>query len=199
MAGTAAATIHPLIVRISHWINAASVTVLFLSGWLIYNAHPILPFTFPSWLTLGGWLGGALLWHFAAMWLFVANLLVMTAYGLASGRWRRKLLPLSPRELRKDVGAVLAGRLGHDDPAHYNAIQKLFYLGVLASLTLATLSGLAIWKPVQLQTLTALFGGFQGARIAHFVAMAGIAGFLLVHVVMALLVPRSLRAMIAGR
>jgi thiosulfate reductase cytochrome b subunit len=193
------APIHPRFVRLTHWTNAAAILVLVPSGWLIYNAYPILPFSFPASLTLGGWLGGALQWHFAAMWLFMANLLAMLAYGIFSGRWRAKLWPISPAAAIADIKAALSFRLGHDDIRIYNAVQKILYLGVVLALVLVTLSGLAIWKPVQLWWLTALFGGFQGARIAHFLAMAGIVGFLIVHVLMALLVPKSLRAMLAGQ
>ena len=190
--------LHPLIVRLTHWLNAVAVIVMIGSGWQIYNASPILPFAFPAAITIGGWLGGALLWHFAAMWLVMGNLAIYLLYGLASGRLRRKLLPLSPRALVADLAAALKGRLAHDDLSRYNAVQRAFYLGVIAALVLVVLSGLAIWKPVQLQPLAALFGGFAGARIVHFLAMTAIVLFILVHVAMALLVPRSLRAMLRG-
>ena len=192
-------TIHPLIVRTTHWINAAAVLVMIASGWEIYNASPILPFRFPSALTLGGWLGGALLWHFAAMWVLALNFVVLVGYGLASGRYRRKLWPIRPREILADIRDALHGKLSHADPAHYNAVQKLLYAGVLGLIALVMISGLAIWKPVQFQVLTDLFGGFQGARLVHFLAMAGIVGFILVHVGMALLVPRTIKAMVRGR
>ncbi|MBV9217872.1 MAG: cytochrome b/b6 domain-containing protein, partial [Methylobacteriaceae bacterium] len=165
----------------------------------IYNAYPILPFRFPDGVTLGGWLGGALLWHFAAMWLLMANGLVLFAYGIGSGRYRRKLLPITPRAVIADALAALRGGLSHARLDDYNAVQKLLYLGVLCLLVVIVASGFAIWKPVQLAWLTSLFGGFQGARIVHFLAMAGIAGFIVIHVVMALLVPRSLVAMLRGR
>ena len=191
--------IHPLIVRLTHWLNAAAVVVMILSGWQIYNAYPLLPFRFPDGVTLGGWLGGALLWHFAAMWLLMANGLVLFAYGIASGRYRRKLLPITPRAVIADALAALRGGLSHARLDDYNAVQKLLYLGVLCLLVVIVASGFAIWKPVQLAWLTSLFGGFQGARIVHFLAMAGIASFIVIHVVMALLVPRSLVAMFRGR
>ena len=190
--------LHPLIVRLTHWLNAIAVIVMIGSGWQIYNASPILPFAFHAAVTIGGWLGGALLWHFAAMWLVMGNLAIYLLYGLASGRLRRKLLPLSPRALAADLVAALKGRLAHDDLSRYNAVQRAFYLGVIAALVLVVLSGLAIWKPVQLQPRAALFGGFAGARIVHFLAMTAIVLFILVHVAMALLVPRSLRAMLRG-
>ena len=191
--------IHPLYVRITHWINALAVLILIGSGWQIYNASPLFAFTFPGSLTLGGWLAGGLLWHFAAMWLLIANGLVYVVLGLATGRLRRQLLPIRPADVVRDVAAALAGRLSRDDLARYNAAQKALYAGVLLAGVVIVASGLAMWKPVQLQELAALLGGYEGARLVHFFAMAAIVLFLVVHVVMALLVPRSLRAMIRGR
>jgi len=191
--------VHPLPVRFFHWINAIAMIAMIGSGLEIYNASPILPFRFPEWITLGGWLGGALLWHFAAMWLLAANFLAWLAYGLASGRFRRKLLPIRPRELVSDLLSALQGHLAHGDLTRYNAVQKLLYIGALALIALAVISGLAIWKPVQLSGLTTLMGGFQGARLVHFLSMSGLVMFLAVHVAMALLVPRTIRAMIRGR
>ena len=191
--------IHPLYVRITHWINALAVLILIGSGWQIYNASPLFAFTFPGSVTLGGWLAGGLLWHFAAMWLLIANGLVYVVLGLATGRLRRQLLPIRPADVVRDVAAALAGRLSRDDLARYNAAQKALYAGVLLAGVIIVASGLAMWKPVQLQELAALLGGYEGARLVHFFAMAAIVLFLVVHVVMALLVPRSLRAMIRGR
>jgi thiosulfate reductase cytochrome b subunit len=190
--------IHPRIVRITHWINAVTIVIMIGSGLNIHNAYPILPFQFPGWLTIGEGLAGALLWHFAFMWVLVTNLLIMMSFGLASGRYRRKLLPIRPGEVIADIKAALSGDLGHADLSIYNAVQKLLYVGVIGAMLLVIVSGVAIWKPVQFQGLTALFGGFQGARLVHFLAMAAIAGFLLVHVAMALIVPASLRAMLRG-
>jgi thiosulfate reductase cytochrome b subunit len=193
------AAIHPAWVRITHWINALAMLVMIGSGWQIYNASPLFPFAFPPAFTLGGWLAGALLWHFAAMWLLAVNGLVYLALGLATGRFRRKLVPIRPGEILADARAALTGKLAHDDLSVYNAVQKLLYVGVILAGIVIILSGLAIWKPVQLQELTAVFGGYDAARYVHFFAMAAIVGFLVVHVVMALLVPKSLRAMITGR
>jgi thiosulfate reductase cytochrome b subunit len=193
------AVIHPLYIRTTHWVNALAVLILIGSGWQIYNASPLFGFTFPASITLGGWLAGGLLWHFAAMWLLIANGLVYVVLGLATGRFRRKLLPIRPAEVARDLGAALTGRLNRDDLARYNAVQKALYAGVLLAGIIIVASGFAIWKPVQLQELTALFGGYEGARLVHFFAMGAIVLFLLVHVVMAFLVPRSLRAMVRGR
>ncbi len=191
--------IHPRWVRITHWINALAMLVMIGSGWQIYNASPLFGFSFPKSITLGGWLAGALLWHFAAMWLLAVNGIVYVALGLMSGRFRRKLLPIRPRDVVADVKAALRFKLRHDDLTVYNSVQRLLYLGVILAGVVIVLSGLAIWKPVQLQELTALFGGYEAARYVHFFAMAAIVGFLVVHVVLAILVPKSLKAMITGR
>jgi thiosulfate reductase cytochrome b subunit len=191
--------IHPVWVRITHWVNALAMIVMILSGWQIYNASPLFNFIFPPSITLGGWLAGALLWHFAAMWLLAVNGLVYLAFGLATGRFARKFFPIRPREVLADTRAALAGKLSHDDLSVYNAVQKLLYVGVIVAGILIVLSGLAIWKPIQLQELTAVMGGYDAARYVHFVAMAVIVGFLVVHVALALIVPKSLRAMLRGR
>jgi thiosulfate reductase cytochrome b subunit len=197
-AGTAR-LIHPRWVRITHWINVVAMVVMIGSGWEIYNASPLFSFRFPRDITLGGWLAGALLWHFAAMWLLAVNGLVYLALGIATGRFRKKLVPIRPGDVIADAKAALTGRLSHDDLAVYNAVQKLLYFGVILAGIVIVMSGLSIWKPVQLQELTALFGGYDAARYVHFLAMAAIVGFLVVHVIMALIVPRSLRAMVTGR
>jgi thiosulfate reductase cytochrome b subunit len=198
-AAPARAVIHPVWVRVTHWINVVAMVVMIGSGWEIYNASPLFPFRFPRGITLGGWLAGALLWHFAAMWLLAVNGLIYLVLGILTGRFQRKLVPIRPGDVLSDAKAALTGKLNHDDLSVYNAVQKLLYLGVILAGIVIVLSGLAIWKPVQLQELTAVFGGYDAARYVHFFAMATIVGFLIVHVVMALLVPKSLRAMITGR
>jgi thiosulfate reductase cytochrome b subunit len=191
--------IHPRWVRITHWINVVAMVIMIGSGWEIYNASPLFPFTFPPTITIGGWLAGALLWHFAAMWLLVVNGIVYVTLGIVTGRFRRKLFPIRPSEVAADLKAALTFRLSHDDLSVYNAVQRLLYLGVILAGIVIVLSGLAIWKPVQLQELTALFGGYEAARYVHFFAMAAIVGFLAIHIVLAIVVPKSLRAMIMGR
>src|SRR5712691_8170440 len=124
-AAATSTVIHPAWVRITHWVNFVAMTVMILSGWEIYNASPLLPFAFPRAITLGGWLAGALLWHFAAMWLLAVNGLVYLALGLATGRFRRKLVPIRPGDLLADARAALSGKLAHDDLSVYNAVQKL--------------------------------------------------------------------------
>jgi thiosulfate reductase cytochrome b subunit len=199
MTAPATATIHPGWVRICHWINALAILVMIGSGWQIYNASPLFDFTFPRSITLGQWLGGALLWHFAAMWVLVINGIVYVTLGILTGRFRRKLLPIYPSEIVFDVKAAVTFKLAHDDLSHYNAVQKLLYTGVILCGVVIALSGLGIWKPVQFQELTTLFGGYDFARYVHFAAMAAIVGFLVVHVALALIVPKSIRAMIAGK
>ena len=191
--------IHPLWVRLTHWVNAVAMVVMIGSGWEIYNASPLFPFAFTPAITLGGWLAGALLWHFAAMWLLAVNGLIYVVLGVATGRFRRMLVPIRPREVLADTKAALARNLSYDDLSIYNAVQKLLYLGIILVSIVIVLSGLAIWKPVQLQELAAAFGGYTAARYVHFFAMAAIVAFLLIHVIMSFLVPKSLRAMIVGR
>ncbi|CAB3796203.1 cytochrome b/b6 domain-containing protein [Paraburkholderia fynbosensis] len=194
------ATIHPVWVRIIHWINAAAVIVMCLSGWQVYNASPIFKaIWFPASITLGGWLGGALLWHFAVMWILAANFVAYMVLGISTGRLRKKFFPIGIRAIASDLIAALRGKLSHDDLSGYNAVQKFAYLVVIADIALLVLSGLAIWKPVQLPILRTLMGGFDNARIVHFVAMGVLVGFFSIHVVMVALVPRSLLTMIRGR
>ena len=196
---TPSKAIQPVWVRILHWINAFAMVLMIMSGWQIYNASPLFSFSFSPSITLGGWLGGALLWHFAAMWILMVNGLIYLALGFATGRFRRKLLPITPSGVISDTKAALTGKLSHEDLTKYNYVQKLLYAGVIIVGVLIVLSGLSIWKPVQLQWLTALFGGYDAARYVHFFAMVAIVGFLVVHVALALIVPKSLRAMITGR
>ncbi|MGB9117464.1 cytochrome b/b6 domain-containing protein [Bradyrhizobium sp.] len=189
----------PAWVRTMHWINAVAIILMIMSGWQIYNASPLFSFTFSRSITLGGWLGGALLWHFAAMWLLMVNGLLYLIMGFATGRFKRKLLPITPGGVISDTRAALTGKLSHDDLTKYNQVQKLLYAGIIVVGILIVLSGLSIWKPVQLQWLTALFGGYDAARYVHFIGMSAIVAFLVVHVALAVLVPKSLRAMIIGR
>lgn len=191
--------VHPLIVRITHWVNAFAILIMVASGWRIYNASPLFDFRIPEALTLGGWLAGALQWHFAAMWLLALNGLLYLAYAIFSGHLRRKLLPLQPVAVVRDLGNALRGRLAHDDLTVYNAAQRAAYLGVIVIIAVLVLSGLVIWKPVQFYTLGSLMGDYEGARVVHFFAMAALIGFVLVHVIMVLLVPRTLPSMFTGR
>jgi thiosulfate reductase cytochrome b subunit len=192
--------IQPGWVRISHWLNALAAVVMMLSGWRIYNASPVFAgFRFPDATTLGGWLGGALQWHFAAMWLLFFNGLFYLAMNIATGRIARKFFPVAPGAVLRDLAAALKGHLSHADLGQYNAVQKLAYLFVMVLLLVLVLSGIAIWKPVQFPLLRELMGGYDFARVVHFCAMTLLAGFIVVHLVMVALVPRSLMTMIRGR
>jgi thiosulfate reductase cytochrome b subunit len=190
-------TIHPLVVRITHWINAVAMICMIASGWKIYNASPLFGFAFPNWMTLGGWLGGAIGWHLGALWVLVSNGLVYVAYGLISGHFRRNFLPLSPREILEQVRLALTFQL-HHQLGVYNAVQRLLYVGVLTAGVGAVVSGLAIWKPVQFQEIAALLGGYEGARLVHFVMMSGIVAFIIVHLALVAIVPKTLPPMITG-
>ncbi len=191
--------IHPLWMRITHWLNALAVVILVMSGWRIYDASPFFPFSIPAGITLGGWLGGALQWHFAAMWLLVFNGLFYLTLNIASGRLARKFFPLTPQGVLHDLLAALKGKLAHSDPRRYNHVQKLAYLFVMLDLIVLVLSGLVLWKSVQFPLLRELLGGYEFARRIHFCAMAAIVAFLVVHLVMVALVPRTLLTMIHGR
>jgi thiosulfate reductase cytochrome b subunit len=182
-----------------HWINALAMIIMIGSGWKIYNDEVLFGWLhFPDWITIGGEAQGALQWHFFAMWLLMLNGLCYLGYGLLTGRFRRKLLPIWPREVWSNVRDALRFRLSHDDITRYNAVQKLLYGGIILVIILQVLSGLAVWKPVQFSELAALFGSFQGSRLVHFLGMAAIVAFLVVHVVLALLVPKTIGAMITG-
>jgi thiosulfate reductase cytochrome b subunit len=204
-------TVHSPFVRVTHWLNAFAMIVMIGSGWRIYNNVPIFSWLiFPEWATLGGnpeityklnkdvGFSNALLWHFAGMWLFFINGAAALIHGLWSGRLQEKWLPVTLAALIRDMRQALAFKLAHEDIAVYNTVQKLLYIGVVAAALLMLISGLAIWKPVQFQTLTWIFYDFQGARLAHFVGMAAIAVFLLVHVALAIVVPKTIVAITRG-
>jgi thiosulfate reductase cytochrome b subunit len=191
--------IHPLWVRVTHWINAVAVVILVTSGWKIYDASPLFGFRFAKNITLGGWLGGAIQWHFAAMWLLFANGLVYLTCNVVSGRLWRKFFPLSPRAVLADVLAAVKGQLSHADLRHYNAVQRSAYLFVMFDSVLLVLSGLVLWKSVQFPILRELLGGYEAARRVHFLAMSALVVFAGVHLLMVALVPRTLLAMVLGR
>src|SRR6516165_5316912 len=184
--------IHPLVLRITHWLNAFAIVMMIGSGWQIYNASPLFGFTFP--ITIGQWLGAGIAWHLAMMWLLVGNGLVYLIWTASSGHWR-KLVPPGPKAIWRDMKLALTFCLSHETGA-YNAVQRLLYCGVLLAGLVVVLSGLAIWKPVQLWPLCDLFGGYFAARYVHFFAMSAIVAFLVVHLTLVALVPKVLPPMI---
>lgn len=196
---SASASTHPRWLRLTHWLNALAVLVMVTSGWRIYNASPLYDFSFPKGITLGGWLGGALQWHFAAMWFLAINGLIYLLVNITSGRLSRRFFPVSPKGVFRDVWLALRGRLGHADLSHYNQVQRLAYLFVMVDITLLVVSGLVLWKSVQFPLLRELLGGYDTARHVHFIAMALLMAFVAVHLVMVALVPKTLLAMLVGR
>jgi thiosulfate reductase cytochrome b subunit len=179
-----------------HWIGATAVICMILSGWAIYDASPSLPFSIPPWMTLGGWLAAGIAWHLSAMWVLFADGVAYLGYGVLSGHFRRDLRPVGPKAVLRDLAAALRFRLGHR-LGHYNAVQRLLYTGVIVVISLSILTGLAIWKPVQLGWLTALFGGYPLARHIHLAMMGLIVGFLVIHLILVALFPRTLVSMLA--
>jgi thiosulfate reductase cytochrome b subunit len=186
---------HPVAIRVMHWIGVYAMGCMIFSGWEIYNASPSLPFLFPAWTGLGGWLAGALAWHLSAMWLLFANGIAYLIYGFTSGHFRRDLKPPRPAEVTQDLSAALRFRLKHRI-GHYNAVQRVLYAGVITAVILQVLTGLAIWKPVQLGWLAGLFGGYPIARGIHLATMFSIVGFILLHVTLVAIYPRTLKSMI---
>jgi thiosulfate reductase cytochrome b subunit len=191
--------LHPWPLRIMHWVNAIVMLIMITSGWGIYDDDVIIRgFHFSSFWRLGDWAAWSLNWHFAGMWFLVINGLFYLTYGFVSGRFREKLLPIRLSEVVQTVVDTLHFKIAHDDITVYNAVQKLLYIIVIFAGIAQVVTGLAIWKPVQFSGLVSLLGGFQTARVLHFVGMAVIVGFLIVHVALALLVPKTLWAMVAG-
>jgi thiosulfate reductase cytochrome b subunit len=188
---------HPWPVRVMHWLGVYAMGCMIFSGLEIYNASPSLPFLFPGWAGLGGWLGGALAWHLSAMWLLFADGLAYLIYGFASGHFRRDLSPPQPVELARDLSAALRARLKHR-AGHYNAVQRLLYAGVILAIVLQVLTGLAIWKPVQFGWLAGLFGGYPVARGLHLAIMLGIVAFVVVHVALVAIHPSTLKSMVVS-
>lgn len=191
--------VHPLLVRLWHWLNAFAIIIMIMSGWRIYDASPVFRgFYFPPALTLGGWLGGGLQWHFAAMWLLMANGLIYVIYGFWSGHFARTFLPVSPRDVLRDLRKALKLDLPHEVGV-YNAVQRASYIGVICAILLTVLAGFAIWKPVQFHELAWLMGGYDNARVVHFFGMAAIVAFLVMHLVLVAIVPSTLWPMVSGR
>lgn len=204
---------HHWIVRLTHWVNVVAVAVMVGSGLRIFNAYPAFarrgetfccyPFAghpIPAWLTFGGWLGGARHWHFAMMWILALNGLLYVGFIYLHGEWR----DLVPRrgDLRDAIEMIkfyLFVRRRHPPQGKHNALQKTTYFAFPLLAALLILSGLAIWKPVQLAPLTTLLGGYVWARYWHFLAMTLLVALSLIHVFMVLTVdPYSLVSMVTG-
>jgi thiosulfate reductase cytochrome b subunit len=191
--------LHPLPLRVMHWINAITIFIMVGSGWKIYDDEPIWGWLqFADSITIGRWAQHGLQWHFFGMWIFVVNGLAYLTYGFVTGRYRRMLLPLRFKELIATIKDAMHFRLAHDDTTKYNAVQKLLYIGIICIGLLIVISGLTIWKPIQFSFLVDLFGSFQNARVVHFLCMSAIVGFVVIHVALALLVPKTIVAMVGG-
>lgn len=205
----------PWPIRVTHWLNAVLIVILAGSGLQILVAFPSLgargdPYSWypfhgvapPKVLTIGDWLAGARHWHFAFAWFFVANALVYAIYFFASGEWRQRLF-FPRRDARNAWQTVLHDlHLRKEAPPQdglYNGMQRLTYTGVLAIAPLLLLSGLAMYKPVQLSPLTALVGGYDVARAIHLLVLVSLALFTVVHVIQVLLHPRTFVDMTIGR
>jgi thiosulfate reductase cytochrome b subunit len=202
---------HPALVRIAHWMQALAIIIMIGSGWRIYNSVPIFGnYRFPLWATLGGdpmqskiahmdpGVANALNWHFTGLWLLLGSYLLFMAHGIISGHFWRDLLPVTPRAIIRDFIAAATLRLPHR-LGEYNAVQRAAYWGVLFAILMMFLTGFAIWKPVQLSWLAWLFGGYPTARVLHFFFMAVICAFIVVHVVLVVIVPKTFVAMVLGR
>ncbi len=191
--------LHPVPVRVMHWVNALAMLVMIGSGWGIYNDSVIFGgLHFAKGIKLGSWAAQSLLWHFAGMWLLAVNGAAYLIYGVVTGRLRERLLPIRLADIVQTVRDTLHLHVAHDDLTTYNAVQKVLYIVVILAGISQVVTGLAIWKPVQFSGLTGLLGGFQTARLVHFGGMAVVVGFLAVHVALSLLVPQTLWAMLTG-
>ena len=190
--------IHPLFVRITHWINAYAAIAMLMSGMRIYNASPLYEFKFPPELTLGGWLAGALSWHFAVMWLLVINGIAYLLYGIFSGHFIRKMLNIGAMSAYRNIKLEMKYLLLHGT-GEYNVIQRLLNVLVIWDVVLLFFSGLALWKPVQFQRIADFMGGYEQARYIHFYGMVILGLFILIHVSIAFAVKGTIKSMFTGR
>ncbi len=206
-------TRHHIVVRITHWVNALALFIMMGSGLRIFNSYPafarkgetfccypLAGHKIPAWLTFGGWLAGARRWHFATMWLLVANGLVYLGFIYLHGEWR-DLVPRrgAARDALEMVKFYLTARKDHPPQGKHNALQRLAYFAMPLVGVAAVVSGLAVWKPVQLSPLTRVLGGFVWARYWHFLAMLALVLLTAGHVFMVFAVdPYSLRSIVTG-
>lgn len=177
---------HPVLIRLTHWVNVIALAVMVTSGLRIYNASPLFDFRFPAWITLGGWLAGARQWHFFGMWLFFLNGLVWLLYNIATRHGRRTTLfrPGDAGGVLPMIGYYLRIVRVHPASGKYNALQKLAYTSIILIAAGVVASGAAIYWPVQFQQMTSLFGEYEAARVWHFAFMAALVLFFAGHLVM---------------
>jgi thiosulfate reductase cytochrome b subunit len=203
----------PLLIRLTHFLNVPLLVFMAMSGLQILAAFPRLgprgepygwyPFDGKRplpWMTAGEWLAGARHLHFALAWFLIGNGVVYLAYVIASGEWRRRAFHFR-RDARSAMRmALYYARLRREPPEQdlYNGLQRLAYTSAIVLGVVEVLSGLAIWKPVQLSSLAALFGGYDGARAVHLLGLAGLVLFTAGHVVLVLLHPRELASIVTG-
>ena len=133
------------------------------------------------------------------MWVLGINGLLYLALNVSTSRLLRKFWPLSPRAFVADLLSALKGKLAHADPQQYNMVQRLSCLFVMLDSLVLVLSGFVLWKSVQFPLLRDFMGGYERARQVHFFAMAALAAFVVVHLVMVALVPKTLVYMVRGR
>ena len=191
--------LHPWPVRIMHWLNVLAMLIMIPSGWGIYNDSVIFGWLhFPAEARLGSWAAESLLWHFAGMWLLMLNGLAYLIYGIVTGRLRERMLPIRIADIIQTIRETLRFHLAHEDLTIYNGVQKLLYIIVILAGISQVVTGFAVWKPMQFSGLVSLLGGFQSVRLIHFLGMAVIVGFVVVHVALAVLVPQTLWAMLTG-
>ncbi|MDX2039072.1 MAG: cytochrome b/b6 domain-containing protein [Isosphaeraceae bacterium] len=189
---------HSLPTRIFHWVNAVALGIMIWSGILIYWAHDvyeirifgrtILKF-FPSWFyTNPLWqidhrLAEGMAWHFSALWIFALNGLAYVIYTAASGEWKHLVPNLStPRDALHVVLHDLGIRKEPLPRAKFNGAQRIAYTGVVMMGAGSILSGIAIYKPVQFDWLRSLLGGYEAARLIHFLLTLGYVAFFVIHI-----------------
>jgi thiosulfate reductase cytochrome b subunit len=203
----------PAPIRLAHWITIPLLVIMAGSGLQIFAAYPALgprggqyawyPFQNvapPSWMRFGGWLAGARHWHFAIAWFLILNGIFYLFYLGASGEWRRRVF--LPRRDTSNALAMFAYyvRIRKTPPPEdfYNGLQRLAYTSAIIFGIVVVLSGLAIYKPVQLHLLTALFGGYDWARVVHLSCLVLLAFFAATHIILVALHPRTILTMVTG-
>ncbi|MGI8786759.1 MAG: cytochrome b/b6 domain-containing protein [Pyrinomonadaceae bacterium] len=204
---------HPLAIRWLHWISFPLLAMMIWSGWLIYWSNSVYSLKifgyeifhfFPDWFynTLGipFRLAEGISLHFFFMWLFAANGLIYVLYLIFSGEWRT-LLPIPGSFKRAPLVALHDLHIVKKLPPQgkYNDAQRIAYTGVILMGAGSIITGLAIYKPLQLSWLTALLGGYGWARWEHFWLMILFILFFVVHVVQVALAGWSnFRSMVTG-